>query len=359
MSLVSRPEVRRLVVVVHPALDLFLLGEQALELRIGLLDEGLVLRGLLGASLGRPAAPGGGGHDPLAAGLATGTRGLAHRHGGLAGDLLLALGLVGQHVALVEPHLHADATGGRAGLTEAVVDVGPQRVARDPALAVALGAGHLGAAEAAGALHLDALRPRLLGVLHGALHGPAERDPGGQLVGHTLCDQRGVELGLLDLLDVELHLGVAGDLGQPGRQAVGLGPPAPDHDARPRGVHVDPQAIPGALDLDPADGGMGQLAHQEVADLPVLDDVVAVLVAVGEPARLPVGRDAEPEAIGIDLLTHYSSPPARSSASGSSPSSSVGSSAVSTDASGSASSSTAVSSAFASAASSASSTISS
>src|SRR5262245_581419 len=190
MSLVSRPEVGRLVVVVHPALDLFLLGEQALELRIGLLDEGLVLRGLLGASLGRAATPGGGGHDPLATGLAAGTRGLAHGHGGLAGDLLLALGLVGQHVALVEPHLHADATGGGAGLTEAVVDVGPQRVTRDPTLPVALGARHLGAAEATGALHLDALRPGLLGVLHGALHGPAERDTGGELVGHALGDQR-------------------------------------------------------------------------------------------------------------------------------------------------------------------------
>src|SRR4029453_4725369 len=127
MSLVSRPEVRRLVVVVHPGLDLFLLREQALELRIGLLDEGLVLRGLLGAALGRTATPGGGGHHPRAAGLATGTRGLAHGHGGFAGDLLLALGLVGQNVALVEPHLHADATGGRAGPTEAAGDVGPQR----------------------------------------------------------------------------------------------------------------------------------------------------------------------------------------------------------------------------------------
>jgi hypothetical protein len=49
-------------------------------------------------------------------------------------------------------------------------------------------------------------------------------------------------------------------------------------------VDVDAQAIAGALDLDPADGGVGQFAHQVVADLPVLDDVVAVLVTIGEPA---------------------------------------------------------------------------
>src|SRR5262245_53516720 len=358
MSLVSRPEVRRLVVVVHPALDLLLLGQQALELRIGLLDEGLVLRGLLDDSLGRAAAPGGGGHDPLAAGrLAAGTRGLAHGHGGLAGDLLFALGLVGQHVALVEPHLHADATGGGAGLAEAVVDVGPQRVAGDPAFAVALGAGHLGAAQAAGALHLDALRPRLLGVLHGPLHGPAEGDPGRQLVGHALGDEGGVQLGLLDLLDVELHLGVAGDLGQPGPQAVGLGPTAPDDDARARGVHVDPQAVTGALDLDPADGGMGQLAHQEVADLPVLDDVVAVLVTVGEPAGLPVGGDTQPEAVRVDFLTHrYSSSDSSSDVSSAGDSSSVSVVSSSASASGSASASSSASGASTAASSSSAST---
>jgi hypothetical protein len=69
-------------------------------------------------------------------------------------------------------------------------------------------------------------------------------------------------------------------------------------------VHVDPQSVAGALDLDAADGRVRELRHQVVADLPVLDDVVAVLVAVGEPAGLPVGRDAEPEAVRVDLLAH-------------------------------------------------------
>src|SRR3546814_18539408 len=81
--------------------------------------------------------------------------------GGLAADLVLGLGLVREDVALVEPHLHADAAGGRTGLAEAVVDVGPQRVQRYPTFAVPLGAGHLGAAEAAGALDPDAEGARL------------------------------------------------------------------------------------------------------------------------------------------------------------------------------------------------------
>src|SRR5690606_6123394 len=69
-SLVPRSEVRRLGVVVDPALDLLLLGEQALELGIGLLDEGLVLGGgrlLDGGGLGGAAPAGRRRHHALAA----------------------------------------------------------------------------------------------------------------------------------------------------------------------------------------------------------------------------------------------------------------------------------------------------
>ena len=166
------------------------------------------------------------------------------------------------------------------GLAEAVVDVGAERVQRHPTFAVPLGAAHLGAAETTRALHPDAVGTGLLGVLHGTLHGPTERDTADELVGDTLGDQRGVELGLLDLLDVELDLGVAGDLGEPGAEAIGLGATATDDDARTGGVHVDAEAVTGALDLDAADRGVRQLGHEVVADLPVLDDVVDVLLAV-------------------------------------------------------------------------------
>ena len=184
---------------------------------------------------------------------------LADGHGRLAGDLVLGWRLVREDVALVDPDLHADAAGGGLGLAEAVVDVGAQRVQRHPTLAVPLGAAHLGAAEATRALHPDAEGAGLLRVLHGPLHGPAEGDAAGELVGDALGDQRGVELGLLDLLDVELDLVVAGDLGEPGAQAVGLGAAAADDDAGTGGVHVDAQAVTGALDLDAADGGVRQL----------------------------------------------------------------------------------------------------
>src|SRR4051812_24659546 len=66
---------------------------------------------------------------------------------------LLASELLGRDVTLVDPDLDADPAERRTGLVEAVVDVGPQRVQRDPTLAVELRAGHLRAAEATGALH--------------------------------------------------------------------------------------------------------------------------------------------------------------------------------------------------------------
>src|SRR5205823_3817329 len=77
-----------------------------------------------------------------------------------------------------------------------------------------------------------------------------------------------------------------------------------------------------------------ELPHQVPADLPVLREVVLVL-ALAEPARLPVGGDAQPEAVRIDLLTHQPS-----SFSSSAPASSTGSTASTPSSSASTPSST-------------------
>src|SRR5262249_26340778 len=71
-------------------------------------------------------------------------RGLLERGQVLAGVALR------HDLALVDPALDADAAERRAGLVEAVVDVGAQRVQRHAAVGVLLGARHLGAAQAAG-----------------------------------------------------------------------------------------------------------------------------------------------------------------------------------------------------------------
>jgi hypothetical protein len=171
------------------------------------------------------------------------------------------------------------------------------------ALAIPLGAGHLGTAEAAGALHPDALGATLHGRVDRAAHRPAERDAAGELLGHALGDQLGVGLGPLHFEDVEGDL-LVGDFVEVGADLVGLDAAAADDHAGPGGVDVDPHPVAGALDLHAADAGVRQAALEVPPDGDVLVQV-ALIVLVSEPAGLPVRGDPEPEPVWVDLLSHY------------------------------------------------------
>src|SRR3954452_21198682 len=245
-----------------------------------------------------PAGRGTGGAGATRTLLALST--LLARGKGLEG---LALGTRAAHVALVDPHLDADAAEGGPGLVQAVVDVRAERVQRYPALAVELRPAHLRAAETAGALRPDALDLRAaLSRLHGLAHGATEAHAAGELLGDGLGDQLGVVLGVLDLEDVERHL-LAGELLQLPADALGLRPAAADDDPRPGGVDVDADPVTGALDLHLGDPGpLHALAH-ELADGHVFLDVVLVQL-VGVPPGLVVGGDTESEPVRVDLLTH-------------------------------------------------------
>src|SRR3954470_13688341 len=169
-------ELRSLVVLTlaGAALDLLLLREEPLELGVGLLHQrGGLLRHLLGGTLDLRRLRGGAGTTATGAddaALRALARGLADGQGRFLPDLVLGRRLVGKDLALVDPLLHADATEGGARLRLAVVDVGAQRVQRHATFAVPLLARHLGAAEASGALHADALCACLHGGLDRALH---------------------------------------------------------------------------------------------------------------------------------------------------------------------------------------------
>ena len=142
-----------------------------------------------------------------------------------------ALVALGHDLALVDPDLHADAAVGHLRLGEAVVDVRAQRVQRDAALGVLLRARHLRAAQAATALDLHALRAGAHGGGERALHRAPERHAVLQLLGDRLRHQLGVELGALDLVDVDLH-GPAAHGVQLAAQRVDLDAGLADHDAR-------------------------------------------------------------------------------------------------------------------------------
>ena len=184
-----------------------------------------------------------------------------------AAEVLVAAGAValGHDLALVDPALDADPAGRGPRLDEAVVDVGAQRVQRDAAVGVALGARHLGAAEAAGDLDLDALRAGAHGGGERALHRAAEGDAVLELLGDRLGDQLRVELGALDLADVDADR-LAGELVELAAQGVDLGAGLADHDAGTGRVDVDGDLAALLADLDVGEPGMGELALDVAAD---------------------------------------------------------------------------------------------
>src|SRR3989454_850010 len=162
------------------------------------------------------------------------------------------------HLAREDPYLHSDGAVGRLGGGRRVIDVGPQRVQRHTALVVPFRARDLGAAQAPGALDIDPLRPHAHRALHRPLHGAAERNALVELVHYAVADQLRVELGALDLLDVDPDL-LARQLRQLVAQLVNLRPALADHDTRPPRVHRH-RHLPGlALDVHLGDrrGGAG------------------------------------------------------------------------------------------------------
>jgi hypothetical protein len=185
---------------------------------------------------------------------------------------------------------------------EAVVDVGAQRVERHAAVGIALGASHLGAAEASGHLHADALGPRADRAGQRALHRAAEGNAVLELLGDRLRHQPGVELRALDLEDVDLDL-LARDPVQVTPQLVDLGARLADHDPGPCGVDVDLDLGDVLADRDVREPGVRQPADDMSANEHVLVQEVGEVLFV-EPVRLPVVDVTHAERLRMDFLTH-------------------------------------------------------
>src|SRR4051812_34836054 len=76
-----------------------------------------------------------------------------------------------EHFTAENPHFDADQTIGRQGFRKVVIDVRSQSMERHAAFHIALGPRHVGAAETARALDLNAFRAGLHGLRDGFLHG--------------------------------------------------------------------------------------------------------------------------------------------------------------------------------------------
>src|SRR5262249_16180585 len=206
-------------------------------------------------------------------------------------------------LALVDPDLDADAAEGRLGLGEPVVDVSADRVQRDAALRVALGAAHLGTAEAAAAHDLDAGGAGTHGRGQRALHRAAEADAVLKLLGDRLRDQLRIELGSLDLVDVDLDVLVrhAVDLAA---QRVDLDARLADDDARPSRVDVDGDPLLVLADQDVGKARVRELAVDVLADADVLEQRAREVLVRHVPVGLPVVDDAYAHPAGVNLLSH-------------------------------------------------------
>src|SRR4051812_29173941 len=235
--------------------------------------------------------------------------GVAARSRAVAFGHFLVLGhrIVLEDFALEDPDL--DAAGAERGERgrNAVVDVGAQRMQRHAAFAVPLHARDFGAAETARAVDANAFGAETHRRLHRALHGAAERDPALELLRDRFGDQRCVQLRLADLDDVDDDVGVR-DIGDALAQLVDIGALLADHDAGTRRVDRHAALLVRTLDHDPGDRRLLQLLVQDLADLDILVQQLAVFVLAGEPTGIPRPVDAETQPDRIDLLTHRSLP---------------------------------------------------
>src|SRR5690606_31537954 len=227
---------------------------------------------------------------------------------GLGRLAVAGLRVVFHDLALEDPDLDADDPVRCRGLGERVVDVGAQRVQRHAAFAVPFGPGDLGTAEAARDVDPDAEGTHPHGVLHGALHRPAERDPALELLGDRLGHQRGVKLRLPDLDDVEVQFR-RGEVRQLLPERLDVRALLADDDTGAGGMDRHAAFLVRALDDDLRDPGLLGVVVDELAHLEVFKKQVAVVLAVGEPAAVPGPVDLQAHPDRVDLLSHYACSP--------------------------------------------------
>src|SRR5579864_4075480 len=229
----------------------------------------------------------------------------ARRPSAVAFGHLLVLGhrIVLEDLALEDPDLDAAGAEGRERGRNPVVDVGAQGVQRHAAFTVPLHARDFGAAEAPRAVDADAFGAQTHRRLNGALHGATERDAALELLRDRFGNQRRIEFGLADFDDVDDDVG-SRDVGDLLAQLVDVGALLADHDARTRRVDRHAALLVRPLDHDLGDRRLLELLVQDLTDLDVLVQQLAVLVLAGKPARIPGPVDAETKPDRIDFLTH-------------------------------------------------------
>src|SRR5664280_174745 len=156
-------------------------------------------------------------------------------------------------ISLVEPHLDSDTAELDESRFIGVGYVSFQGLKRHAPFTIPLGAGDLGPAETATALNLDTAcassHCALDDLLHRALIGDTLLD----ICNNALCQNLGVEIGMLDLLDIDVQdfLLVCEQLLEVRLDLLKFGLVPADKGTRTRTVqaHSDIETLPQNLDL--------------------------------------------------------------------------------------------------------------
>ena len=146
-----------------------------------------------------------------------------------------------------------------------------------------------------------ALIVRWIGLLDRLAEGDAALELAGDVLRHEHASSSGWRISLissLTFLSVSLPIERA--------QQLHVRAALADDDPRLGGVDGDRDVVDAALDLDLADARVGQLLGDQLPDPHVLLEEGGV-VAIRVPLRQPGLDDADPEAVGVNLVTHQAS----------------------------------------------------
>src|SRR5471032_2946561 len=210
------------------------------------------------------------------------------------GEQSAALGEV-QNLALVQPGLNPDHAVSSVRFGKTVVDIRAQRVQRKLALQIPFAARDFGAVETAGNPHLNALAAETQRRIHGLAHRPPERYALFQLERNRLRHQLRIELGLVNLLNVDEDFAL-GLLRHVLLELFDLGALPPDDDARPRRADRDPQLVAGPVDFNRADPGRLQPVAQVGLQLQIFLQQLGIAVR-RKPTRAPGLVEAQPKSV--------------------------------------------------------------
>ncbi len=172
------------------------------------------------------------------------------------------------------------------GLGESVVDIGTEGVQRGTALLVEFLAGHLSTTEAAADEDLDTLGAHAHGAGNCHLDGAAVRYTAFHLTGDVVGYDVGVELGPLDLEDVDLHV-LVGNLAELLLQFVDLLAALADDGAGTGCVDGHCDELESPLDDDLGEVDLGDTGIEILTYLGVFEQlgcIVIPAVPIGVPA---------------------------------------------------------------------------